>query len=191
MRWLAKENAPMNRLTLAQLALKAEDRILEVGFGSGDLLAQILASGQYAQVAGIDRSRDMVRVVKRRLEKFIQSGALEVSMGDVEALPFDDGAFTKLCSVNTVYFWQDPLAALMECRRVLGKGGQLLLCLNSKADLEKWPPHKHGFRLYEISEVEQLLASAGFVEIGVVSATDPDVGTFYCVTGTADAEPAV
>lgn len=182
-RWLTKANAPMNRLTLDQLSLQPADRLLEVGFGGGDLLAQILATGGCDYVAGIDRSPDMVRVVERRLGKHLRAGALEVRVADVEALPFDDGVFTKLCSVNTLYFWESPLRALMECRRVLGKDGRLLLCLNSKEDLEKWPPHKHGFRLYETAEVEEMLKSAGFAGIETVSAADSEVGTFYCVSG--------
>lgn len=189
-RWLTKANAPMNQLTLDQLAPRPQDRILEVGFGGGDLLAQILASGQFNRVAGIDRSPDMVRVVGRRLENYVRAGRLDLVQGCIEALPFPTGEFTKLCSVNTIYFWDDPLPALMECRRVLTEDGRLLLCLNSKRDLEKWPPHQHGFRLYEIAEVESMMRAAGFSNIEVVRATDPEVGTFYCVMGNATADSA-
>ncbi len=184
-RWLTKANAPMNKLTLDHLAPQTEDRILEVGFGGGDLLAQILARSECKRVAGVDRSRDMIRVVSRRLKEFVQAQRLELVQGWVEALPFPDGEFTKLCSVNTIYFWDDPLLALNECRRVLAKDGRLLLCLNSKSDLENWPPHKHGFRLYDIAEVENMMSAAGFSNVEVVSATDQEVGTFYCVIGHA------
>lgn len=36
----------MNQLTLERLAIKPEDRVLEIGFGGGDLLNQILSSTQ-------------------------------------------------------------------------------------------------------------------------------------------------
>jgi arsenite methyltransferase len=184
-RWLDKANVAMNKLTLDQLSIKPEDRVLEVGFGGGDLLEQILSTQPSKYVAGIDLSVDMVNVVRRRLRRYILDGKAEVRCGDIEALPFGDGEFTKLCSVNTLYFWRDPSAALAECRRVLKRDGRILLCFNSKEDLALWPGHKHGFRLYDLAEVEDLLKLAGFTAIEVTSAKDSEQGVIYCVTGMA------
>jgi SAM-dependent methyltransferase len=184
-RWLDKANARMNQLTLERLAIKAEDRLLEVGFGGGDLLERILSTRQSEFVAGVDLSADMVRLVSRRLRSYIEAGKAEVRCGDIEALPHNDGEFTKLCSVNTLYFWRNPALALAECRRVLRPGGQILLCFNSREDLEAWPIHKHGFRPYEVAEVENLLRAAGFKTIEVASANDVNQGLFYCVSGIA------
>jgi ubiquinone/menaquinone biosynthesis C-methylase UbiE len=125
----------------------------------------------------------MVRLAAKRFGSFMRNSKLELHTGDVEALPFSDAAFTKLCSVNTIYFWRDPAKALAECHRVLKCGGRLLLCFNSREDLERWPTHKHGFRLYELTEVESLLRAAGLSPIEVTSANDAEQGLFYCVTG--------
>jgi arsenite methyltransferase len=184
-RWLNKASAAMNRLTLERLFLEPEDRVLEVGFGGGDLLEQILSTEPGASVAGVDLSIDMVNVAGRRLRGYIRDGRAEVRVGDIEALPYVDGEFTKLCSVNTLYFWRNPSRALAECRRVLKIDGRMLLCFNAKEDLMLWPGHKHGFRLYELSEVEELLKVAGFTSIEAVSATDSEQGMFYCVSGVA------
>ncbi len=175
----------MNKMTLAQLAVSPQDRILEVGFGGGDLLEQIMRSGPPAFLAGLDISPDMVQTVSRRLQGSISHGHLEVRCGDVEAIPYDAPNFTKLCTVNTIYFWRDPAAALAECRRVLRQGGQIVICFNSREDLEAWPIHKHGFRLYEVAEVEALLQAAGFADINVANANDPYQGVYYCVRGVA------
>ncbi|HEV2912891.1 MAG TPA: class I SAM-dependent methyltransferase [Pyrinomonadaceae bacterium] len=182
-RWLDKASVAMNKLTLVKLSVEPEDRILEVGFGGGDLLEQILSNGPSAYVAGVDLSTDMVEVVGRRLRHYIRAGKAQVLAGDIEALPFADGEFTKLCSVNTLYFWRNPSSALAECRRVLRRGGRILLCFNSKEDLARWPGHKHGFRLYNLSEVEDLLKMSGFMVVEVASAIDSEQGMFYCITG--------
>ena len=182
-RWLDKANAAMNKLTLERLSVAAGDRLLEVGFGGGDLLEQLLSTKPIAYVAGVDLSIEMVNVVRHRLSRYILAGKAEVRTGDIEALPYADGEFTKLCSVNTLYFWRNPSIALAECRRVLRRGGQIILCFNAKEDLALWPPHKHGFRLYDLSEVEDLLNVAGFTSIEVVSAKDSGQGKVYCVTG--------
>jgi ubiquinone/menaquinone biosynthesis C-methylase UbiE len=182
-RWLDKANAAMNKLTLERLSVAAGDRLLEVGFGGGDLLEQLLSTKPIAFVAGVDLSMEMVNVVGRRLSSYILAGKADVRTGDIEALPYADGEFNKLCSVNTLYFWRNPSVALAECRRVLRRGGQIILCFNAKQDLALWLPHKHGFRLYDLSEVEDLLDVAGFTSIEVVSAKDSEQGEFYCVTG--------
>ncbi len=182
--WLDRANLAMNRSTLKQLHIKQGDRVLEIGFGGGDLLEQILSDGQCEFVAGVDRSVDMVRVVEKRLRR-IAKGNFEVRVGDIEDVPYEDGSFTKLCSVNTLYFWRQPSVAMAECRRVLRDGGTMVLCFNSKENLIGWPVHKHGFRLYDLEEVESMFTDAGFVSVDVVSESDQGKVRFYCVSGVA------
>ncbi|HEV7473090.1 MAG TPA: class I SAM-dependent methyltransferase [Pyrinomonadaceae bacterium] len=184
-RWLNRANARMNQLTLAQLAISPQDSILEVGFGGGDLLEQILRAGPPALLAGLDISPDMVQLANRRLQRRVSDTKFEVRCGDIENILYATGQFNKLCSVNTIYFWRNPAAALAECRRVLQTGGQILLCFNSREDLETWPIHRHGFRLYDVAEVEALLRAAGFENIQVTSANDEEQGLYYCVQAVA------
>ena len=184
-RWLEKANVGMNALTIEGLALKADDRILEVGFGSGYLLARVLAEDSCAFAAGVELSRDMVTLGRRRFRGFIGSGKADIVHGDIEHLPFADGEFTKLCTVNTLYFWSDPATALTECRRVLKPGGRIALCFNAKADLAAFLGDTTGFTLYELHEVEALLSGAGFGQISVDTGHDPKQGVFYCVTAIA------
>jgi ubiquinone/menaquinone biosynthesis C-methylase UbiE len=169
-------------LALEQLALVPGDRVLEVGFGSGYLIERILASNQCDYVAGVDLSPEMVQSVRRRLRKYTGDSKVDLRNGSIEALPYADGEFTKLCTVNTVYFWQDPAVTLAECRRVLAKHGLIVLCFDAKQDLERWPGHKHGFRLYELAEIKDLLLNAGFGAIDVAEGRYSDQGVFYCVT---------
>ena len=183
--WLEKANVGMNALTLESLALGENDRLLEIGFGSGYLLERVLAIRSCDYVAGVDVSQEMVQHVSRRLQRQIEAGKAEIRHGDIESIPFADAEFTKLCSVNTLYFWRDPKLALAECRRVLKPGGRLALCFNSKNDLTQWPGHVHGFALYELPEVEGMLGAAEFSGIETRTGNDKDQGEFYCVTGIA------
>ena len=184
-RWLDKSSAAMNLLTFERLSLQPGDSVLEVGFGSAYLLKKILSSDPRAHAAGVDPSAEMVRLAGRRLRKFIDDGRALVREGSIEALPFADGEFTKLCTVNTIYFWRDVPAALAECRRVLREGGLLVVCFNAREDLVRWPGHRHGFSLYELREVEEALARAGFGAPDVARAHDPAQGLFYCVNAKA------
>jgi arsenite methyltransferase len=158
--WLNRANRVMNRLTLDGMDVRAGLRVLEVGFGGGDLLAWILSAG--AVVAGVDRSADMVAVAERRFRRQVAEGRLELHTGEVRALPFRAGSFDRLCTVNTIYFWADPAAALAECRRVMAPGARMVVGFDDRRALEAWPGHVHGFRLYEVAEVEDLMRDAGF-----------------------------
>ncbi len=179
---LNRINARMNEVTLKHLNPKPGDRILEVGFGGGQLLEKILSQSNAPLVAGIDLSAEMVSVVGKRLRSFVSSGLLELKQGDIETLPESDQAFTKVCTVNTLYFWERPERALAELSRVLVPNGMLVLCFNSKEDLGRRFNLEHGFRLYEVSEVQDLLVVAGFVQLKVSTVDDLDGSPFYCVT---------
>ena len=184
-RWLEKANAGMNSLTLDSLALGPGDRLLEVGFGSGYLLEKVLKNRLCDFTAGADISPEMVSHVGARLRAYIEAEKAQIRHGDIEAIPFADGEFSKLCSVNTLYFWRDPQRALAECRRVLKAGGRLVLCFNAKSEMRKWPGHVHGFTLYELAEVEAMLGAAGFGRITTATGKDPEQGLFHCVSAVS------
>jgi len=175
---LDRMNREMNRVTLERLEPGPGDRLLEVGFGGGDLLARLL-SGPCAFAAGVDLSPEMVARARRRLRAALRAGRAEVRQGSVESLPFPDASFTRLCSVNTLYFWPSLEGPLRECRRVLRPGGLLVLTFDSPEELARWPGHRHGFRLRGLPEVRHALADAGFRSIEAVE------GRFHCVRARA------
>jgi arsenite methyltransferase len=184
-RWLEKANVGMNSLTIEKLALEPDDRLLEIGFGSGYLLEKVLKNRLCAFAAGVDLSTDMVDRVSRRLRAYISAGQADIRNGDIESIPFADGEFTRLCSVNTLYFWRDPRLALAECRRVLKTGGKLALCFNDSRELIKWPGHVHGFTLHELADVEAMVAASGFSTITTTSADNPQQGLYHCLGAIA------
>lgn len=184
-RWLDRANAAMNALTLEQLAPTAGDRLLEIGFGGGALLACVLGGRRCAFAAGIDISPEMVKRAARRFRRQIAAGRAQIGHGAIDAIPYGDAEFTHLCSVNTLYFWPDPVRALAECRRVLQPGGRLALCFNDRSEMQRWPGHAYGFTLYSVNEVEALLAAAGFSAIRTVTGDDPAQGRFHCVSTVA------
>jgi SAM-dependent methyltransferase len=109
----------------------------------------------------------MVRQAERRFRREVAGGRMEIRRGKVEALPFDDGRFDRVVSVNTIYFWPDPAAAASELRRVLRPGGRVVLALRPKEQMEKLPTSRHGFRLFSETDLTELLKGAGFSETRV------------------------
>jgi|SRR6188474_1109082 len=106
-----RHNARMNAFAVGQLQLAPSDRVLEIGFGGGSTLAALLNTAAF--VAGVDRSRDVISWAKRHFAKAIESGRAEFRQGNVESLPFNEAAFDKVCTVNTVYFWTSLAVELL------------------------------------------------------------------------------
>jgi arsenite methyltransferase len=178
--WLDRISRSMNALALERLDLQRHDRVLEIGFGGGNLLRQILAATN-AEVTGIDASEAMVARARRR---FREEARLTLAHASVEALPLLDGSFDKAVSVNSLYFWLDPGRAFAEFARVLKPGGRLLICFEPADELRKWPGHRHGFRLYEVAEVKTLMESSGFEDVEETWGTGRKPDRFCCMGGT-------
>src|SRR6478736_8563116 len=100
------------RLRSGSSSLRLPIVFFEIGFGGGSTLAALLNTAAF--VAGVDRSRDVISWAKRHFAKAIESGRAEFRQGNVESLPFNEAAFDKVCTVNTVYFWTSLDAGFAE-----------------------------------------------------------------------------
>jgi ubiquinone/menaquinone biosynthesis C-methylase UbiE len=182
-RLLNRANVAINQATLASLALQPDDRVLEVGFGAGDLISRLAPIVVEGSIAGVDFSPDMVELCTRRFASLVRAGRVDLRCASAESLPYDADRFTKACTVNTVYFWADPAVPLNELWRVLRVGGRLVLAFSPRATMQKLPVTKHGFRLYDPDEIGRLLEEAGFGGVEMTPGSGPR-GEFVCATGT-------
>jgi arsenite methyltransferase len=173
----------MNALALDRLAPERTDRILEIGFGGGDLLAAILRA-QPLKLIGVDLSESMVKRARRRFHAALRSGQLALHCGSVEALSLGCEAVDKAVSVNSLYFWPDPERAFAELARVVRPGGRLVLAFEPPEELRKWPGHRHGFRLYDARQLVALARHAGFGEAEVVAGVGRKPDHFLCLSLT-------
>jgi ubiquinone/menaquinone biosynthesis C-methylase UbiE len=120
-------NGPLSDWALELLALDPADRVLEVGFGPGELVRQMAEQVVRGRVAGIDSSALMVRQATKRNAAQVQSGLVSLAMGSVSALPYEDGSFDKVVTVNSIHFWPEMVQGLREVGRVLRTGGRLVV----------------------------------------------------------------
>jgi len=156
-----RRNARLNDVAFDSLALNSTDRVLEVGFGGGYLLGRMSAVLTNGWLAGVDVSPAMITFCERRYHPLKQNGKLELRCAQAESLPYPSAYFTKVCSVNSIFYWQNVQRALSEFERVLTRGGFLVICFTCKESLENRNFAKH-IALYEADEIEQMAASCGF-----------------------------
>jgi SAM-dependent methyltransferase len=102
--WLNRVNQGMNALALRLLEVQPDDRVLEVGFGGGALLAEILALGP-SETVGVDLSHEMVARGRHLFRREIADGRATIAEGSIDGLPLSDAAVDKAVSLNTIYFW--------------------------------------------------------------------------------------
>jgi ubiquinone/menaquinone biosynthesis C-methylase UbiE len=167
-REMALDHIPENLWTIAQLNPQPADHILEIGFGPGIAIEELLKRVTEGIVAGIDHSETMVAEASKRNAPAIKAGRADLRYGDAAELPFADASFDKAFSIHAIYFWSSPRQALGELHRVLKPGGLLVITMLPK---DKWPPNPPGSPLeygtaectpYLGTEVEQMMAEAGF-----------------------------
>lgn len=156
----ARDVARARRIEAPLLAAaRGARRVLELGTGTGRLLAQTSAPVR----VGVDVSAAMLVHAAGR--------GLAVARADAHHLPFADGAFDAVLAAGGVLRYLDTPAALAEAARVLASGGRLAV---HQFGARTWSPRtgarRPDPRVRELATVDELLAPArraGF-EIGKI-----------------------
>ncbi|MFL6731990.1 MAG: ArsR/SmtB family transcription factor [Sphingomicrobium sp.] len=98
-------------------------RLVDVGTGTGRMIE--LFGPRSQQSVGIDRSSEMLRLARVKLEAAgIQSS---LRQGDMYALPLGDDSADSVIIHQVLHYAHSPAAAIAEAARVLAPGGTLLV----------------------------------------------------------------
>lgn len=98
-------------------------KMLEVPVGTGILTMPVYQTLPKADVTCLDYSPDMMGQAKEKAEKLNLTN-VKFQQGDVGALPFADGEFDLVLSLNGFHAFPDDGAAYRETFRVLKPGGE-------------------------------------------------------------------
>ncbi|MBJ6725969.1 methyltransferase domain-containing protein [Geomesophilobacter sediminis] len=163
--------------------VQAPKKILDIGAGTGNLLAELRRLYPEATAIGADLALGMCRAAAQKLE-----GSVQLVNADAERLPFADGVFDVVVSTST-YQWLPSLDnAFADVRRVLKPGGLFCFALFGERTLYELresyrkvlngaPDRTHSF--HPGAEVLAALQRTGFSGAGVTSAMEvemhPDV----------------
>jgi ubiquinone/menaquinone biosynthesis C-methylase UbiE len=115
----------------------AQGLVLEIGVGSG--LNLRFYSRAVDRVCGIDLSPELLRVARKRVvDARVPVSLLQAS---AENIPLADASFDAIVMTWTLCSIPNPIAALIEMRRVLKPGGRLLFVehgLSKDSRVARW-----------------------------------------------------
>ena len=148
----------MRTEALGLLSLDRDDRVLDVGCGTGFGTEGLL--DHVDTVHGLDQSVDQM---ERAWEKFGKHDRVRFYRGDAERLPFADDTFDVVWSSGSIEYWPDPVAGLAEMRRVAKPGGQVLVVGPNYPSRRVFQRLADAIMLfYDEDEADRMFREAGF-----------------------------
>ena len=164
----------------AALAIRAADRVLDIGCGTGQTTRQAALIASAGEALGVDIDGGMIA---RARELADREGVPNVrfEVGDAQAHPFRSGAVDVAISRFGTMFFSDPDTAFRNIARAIRVGGRLVMMVWEAHDRNEWAvaidqalgaeergvaaaPGPNPFSLAEPPTVRRILAAAGFAD---------------------------
>ncbi|XP_033124536.1 juvenile hormone acid O-methyltransferase-like isoform X2 [Anneissia japonica] len=169
------------RLYVPDFEIKADDKILDVGCGTGDLAYEF---GDVAQsVIGFDISKEMINFARHSYKRPNVTYELADVLSCVDIFPDWKGAFDKVVSIHVLHWVKDRKGAFQSIHDCLKPGGECFLLISGPMNQimghgddelphylknhDKWKEHLKGYenKFYNRLTLEdnvKLLESVGF-----------------------------
>ena len=121
------ENDAYLEKAMAGIPENFSGKLLEVPVGTGILTMPLYQTLPQADITCLDYSPDMMGQAQEKADR-LHLKNVTFRQGDVGALPFADGAFDIVLSLNGFHAFPDKEAAYREVFRVLKSGGTFCGC---------------------------------------------------------------
>ena len=144
---------------IKQTTISDNYRILEIGYGGGSTIKNLLALNKNLEIHGIDISKESHRSAQRVHSDSIRKGSVQLKIGNVENMPYQNNYFDRIFAIQTHIFWKDIKKSFQEVYRVMSSNSTLIIA----SEKEKIHYHMTDYRTSH--EFSQLLTSIGFSKI--------------------------
>jgi len=140
--------------------------VLDIGCGTGEFERLVLSEYPNQQIVGVDISEKMLAIAREKLQAY---PSVSFRTASTSALPFASKSFDAIISASSFHYFDAPVAALAEMKRVLKPDGTVvildwckdyLLCRLCDILLKVFDPAYK--QCYTQAEFHHLLERAGF-----------------------------
>lgn len=128
-----------------QLKSHNPQMILDVATGTADVAIEMSKRLSPTKIVGLDISKEMLEVGKKKINKRNLQNVIELEEGDSENLPFKDNTFDAITVAFGVRNFENLEQGLQEMKRVLKPNGRLVILEFSKPTIF---PFKQLFNFY-------------------------------------------
>ncbi|OIO38213.1 MAG: methyltransferase type 11 [Candidatus Omnitrophica bacterium CG1_02_49_16] len=106
------------------LDLKGTEKVLDVACGTGALEQLLVRSHPGQSISGIDISEKMLSIARHKLSAYPRVAFFKAS---ASAISFPKETFDVVVCANAFHYFENPLACLIEMKRVLKRGGRIVI----------------------------------------------------------------
>ncbi|WP_027386381.1 class I SAM-dependent methyltransferase [Chryseobacterium gregarium] len=158
-------NIGMTIESIKTLLIEDDETILEIGHGNAAHVKYLIKKARNLRYTGIDISETMHHEAGRLNQEY--EDQVDFVWYEGKKLPFSDKTFDKIFTVNTVYFWEEPVQYLNEVYRVLKDKGIFVLTFGQKEFMERLPFTQFDFTLYSTLEMEETVSQSRFTRMKI------------------------
>lgn len=121
-------DASWRKKVATYLPVHANLHVLDLATGTGDLAISLLQNRtNIVTVKGVDISSNMIAAGKEKINAAGLANCIDLEIGDATKLRFADNSFDVATIAFGIRNVSDVAAALLEMRRILKPGGQLIV----------------------------------------------------------------
>ncbi|MBL6446359.1 class I SAM-dependent methyltransferase [Fulvivirga sp. 29W222] len=150
-------NTGMTRNSIEFLDLQDGNSVLELGHGNCRHLEKLLETANNLCYCGLEISDLMHEEAQRINQEIIANQKADLRLYDGLEIPYSDNYFDRIMTVNTIYFWKEPIKLLHEIGRKLKPNGHLVITFAQKNFMKNLPFVGQHFTLYDKGDIDKLV----------------------------------
>lgn len=150
---------------IKDMDIKADDKILEIGYGPGVGIQMICHLCTTCTIHGIDFSRLMFKKASKYNKSAIGQSKVQLQFGDYLESNFTQNQYDKIFCLNVIYFWDELSKPLQKTLSLLKTNGVFYIYMASAHFLNEKKAPDTVFNKYSIEQVVTALNSAGFSRV--------------------------
>ncbi len=110
------------KAVIDRLTINPQDKILDLGCGTGNLLKELVKIIPEENLFGVDCCPEMLDIAQKKLPKTVH-----LSLNHAQTLNFPANSFEQIISTSNFHYFTEPSPVIQEAKRVLKPNGYFII----------------------------------------------------------------